>query len=80
MPVGRRTINDAATPVARSAPGPGLSRHNDVAVASIPSRSPIGAGVYRADKHEGDHHEQRFGAAAQAAEWDKRYRERDGVM
>lgn len=30
--------------------------------------------------HESDHHEQRFGAAAQAAEWDTRYRERDGAM
>ncbi len=30
--------------------------------------------------HERDHHEQQFGAAAQAAEWDTRYRERDGAM
>jgi len=30
--------------------------------------------------HERDHHEQRFGAAAQAAEWDTRYCERDGAM
>jgi SAM-dependent methyltransferase len=30
--------------------------------------------------HEHDHGEQRFGAAAQASEWDARYRERDGAM
>jgi SAM-dependent methyltransferase len=30
--------------------------------------------------HEHDHGEQRFGAAAQAAEWDARYSERDGSM
>jgi SAM-dependent methyltransferase len=30
--------------------------------------------------HEHDHDEQRFGAAAQAAEWDTRYGERDGAM
>ncbi|MFN2503338.1 MAG: class I SAM-dependent methyltransferase [Acidimicrobiales bacterium] len=30
--------------------------------------------------HEREHDEQRFGAAAQAAEWDTRYSERDGAM
>jgi SAM-dependent methyltransferase len=30
--------------------------------------------------HEHEHGEQRFGAAAQAAEWDARYSERDGTM
>ena len=30
--------------------------------------------------HEHEHGEQRFGAAAQAAEWDARYSERDGAM
>jgi SAM-dependent methyltransferase len=30
--------------------------------------------------HEHEHREQRFGAAAQAAEWDARYSERDGAM
>jgi len=30
--------------------------------------------------HEREHGEQRFGAAAQAAEWDARYGERDGAM
>ena len=30
--------------------------------------------------HEREHGEQHFGAAAQAAEWDARYRERDGTM
>jgi SAM-dependent methyltransferase len=31
-------------------------------------------------EHEHEHGEQRFGAAAQAAEWDARYSERDGAM
>jgi 2-polyprenyl-3-methyl-5-hydroxy-6-metoxy-1,4-benzoquinol methylase len=30
--------------------------------------------------HEREHSEQRFGAAAQTAEWGARYRERDGPM
>src|ERR687885_1951411 len=30
--------------------------------------------------HEHEHGEQHFGAAAQAPEWDARYRERDGAM
>src|SRR5436190_3089139 len=30
--------------------------------------------------HEHEHGEQRFGAAAQAAEWDAKYSERDGAM
>jgi hypothetical protein len=30
--------------------------------------------------HELEHGEQRFGAAAQAAEWDARYSERDGAL
>src|ERR687891_347975 len=36
--------------------------------------------VYRATMHEHERGEQHFGAAAQAAEWDTRYRERDGAM
>ena len=36
--------------------------------------------VYRATMHEHEPGEQHFGAAAQAAEWDTRYRERDGAM
>jgi SAM-dependent methyltransferase len=31
-------------------------------------------------EHEREHRERRFGAPAQAAEWDARYRERDGTM
>ena len=31
-------------------------------------------------EHEHEHGEHRFGAAAQAAEWDARYSERDGAM
>src|SRR5919199_6498619 len=30
--------------------------------------------------HEHEHGEQHFGAAAQAAEWDARYRDRDGAI
>jgi SAM-dependent methyltransferase len=35
--------------------------------------------VYGADMHEHEHGEQRFGAAAQSAEWDARYSEHDGA-
>ncbi len=36
--------------------------------------------LYRTAMHEHDHGQQQFGAAAQAAEWDARYSERDGAM
>src|SRR5215207_11710525 len=49
-----------------------------------PRRQPVGAAFgWRSTlrtMHEHEHGEQRFGAAAQAAEWDARYGERDGAM
>jgi SAM-dependent methyltransferase len=39
-----------------------------------------GLRVYRAAVHEPEHGEQPFGAAAQAAEWDERYSERDQAI
>jgi SAM-dependent methyltransferase len=36
--------------------------------------------VYRAGMHEHEHSEQSLSAAAQAAEWEARYREHDGAM
>src|SRR5215207_9238592 len=49
-----------------------------------PRRQPVGAAFgWRSTlrtMHEHEHGEQRFGAAAQAAEWEARYGERDGAM
>jgi SAM-dependent methyltransferase len=36
--------------------------------------------AYRGDMQDREHSEQRFGAVAQAAEWDARYSERDGAI
>ena len=52
----------------------------DRSAANGPHAESVGWRPTMRTMHEHEHGEQRFGAAAQAAEWDAKYSERDGTM
>src|SRR5207249_5653217 len=56
-----------------------LDRLGHVGVWAAGVAPPVGWRPTVRTMHEHEHDEQRFGAAAQAAEWDARYSERDGA-